>query len=121
MKIRGREIGFLRTVQTACDIAEMCPDKDLRNVESLFNGTISQINKNGAMFIHLMNKGYEMAKHFDDPTYEPNPISVEEIMYLKDEEYQELFNAMMDAFIGDKTTVEVEESKKKDANEEESD
>lgn len=121
MKIRGREIGFLRTVQTACDIADMCPDKDLKNIESLFSGNVSDINKNGAKIIHLMNKGYEMSKHFDDPSYKPNPISVEEIMYLSDTEYQNLFNAMMDAFTADKPTVEVEPSKKKDGIEEESD
>ena len=92
MKIRGREIGFLRTVKTACDIADLCPDRDLSKVGSLFTGPVSEINRNGAEMIHFMNDGYEMNKHFDDPSYKPNPISVwEEVLYLDDETYQQLF------------------------------
>ena len=119
MKIRGREIGFLRTVQTACDIAKLCPDNDLMKMDALFSGSIDTINENGAKIIHFMNKGYEMSKHFDDPSYKPNPISVEEIMYLDDATYQKLFTEMMKAFTGDKITVEAEETKKNEVSEEE--
>lgn len=112
MKIRGREIGFLRTVKTACDIADICPDKSLNNFAMLFNGSMADINRNGAKLIHFMNEGYEMNRHFDDPTYEPKPITVEEVLYLDDDTYQQLFNEMMKAFTGDKQTVETEESKK---------
>ena len=115
MKIRGRDIRFLRTVKTACDIADICPDKDLNKISALFSGSISEINKNGAKLIHFMNEGYEMSKHFDDPTYKPNPISEEELLYLDDETYQQLFTEMMSAFMGDKPTVEAEESKKNES------
>lgn len=112
MKIRGRDVRFLRTVKTACDIADLCPDKDLNKISALFSGSVSEINKNGAKLIHFMSEGYEMSKHFDDPSYTPNPISEEEVLYLDDETYQQLFTEMMSAFMGDKPTVEAEESKK---------
>lgn len=112
MKIRGRDIRFLRTVKTACDIADMCPDRDLNKIGALFSGTVSDVNKNGAKLIHLMNEGYEMSKHFDDPSYKPNPISEEEILYLDDDSYTVLFSEMMSAFNGDQPTVEAEEPKK---------
>lgn len=115
MKIRGRDVRFLRTVKTACDIADLCPDKDLNRIGALFSGSTSDITKNGAKLIHFMNEGYEMSKHFDDPSYKPNPISEEEILYLDDDTYQQLFNEMMSAFMGDVPTVEAEESKKNES------
>lgn len=115
MKIRGREIGFLRTVKTACDIADLCPDKDLNKIGALFSGATSDVTRNGAKLIHFMNEGYEMNKHFDDPSYKPNPISEEEILYLDDDTYQQLFSEMMSAFMGDVPTVEAEEPKKNES------
>lgn len=115
MKIRGREIGFLRTVKAACDIADLCPDRDLNKIGGLFSGPSSEVTKNGAKLIHFMNEGYEMNKHFDDPSYKPNVISVEEILYLDDDTYQELFSEMMSAFMGDVPTVEAEEPKKNES------
>lgn len=112
MIIRGRDVKFLRTVKTACELAKMCPGGDLANLDALFTGGVAEINENGAKIIHLMAEGYEMNKHFDDPSYKPNPISVEEILYLDDATYVELFNEMMEAFQGDKRTVETEETKK---------
>lgn len=119
MKIRGRDVRFLRTVKTACELARMCPDNDLRNLDALWNGNVAETNENAAKIMHLMAEGYEMNKHFDDPSYKPNPISEEEIMYLDDTTFQELFNEMMEAFTGDKPTVEAEESKKNEVSEEE--
>lgn len=115
MKIRGREIGFLRTVKTACEIAKMCPDENLNRFGELFSGTVVSINETGAILIHLMNEGYEMNKHFDDPSYKPNPISVEEVMYLDDDTFQQLFMEMIRAFNGDTPTVETEEPKKNES------
>lgn len=112
MIIRGREVKFLRTVKTACELAKMCPGGDLANLDALFTGNVAEINENGAKIIHLMAEGYEMNKHFDDPSYKPNPISAEEVMYLDDETYVALFNEMMEAFTGDKVTVETETAKK---------
>lgn len=112
MKIRGRDIRFLRTVKTACDIESICPDKDLNKVSSLFSGSTAEATRNGAKLIHFMSEGYEMNKHFDDPSYKPNPISEEEVLYLDDETYQQLFSEMMSAFMGDTPTVETEEPKK---------
>ena len=115
MNIRGRDIRFLRTVKTACDIAKLCPDENLSRFGELFNGSVSAINQNGAKLIHLMNVGYEMNRHFDDPSYTPNPISEEEVMYLDDDTFQELFKEMLAAFTGDVQTVETDESKKNES------
>lgn len=115
MKIRGKEIKFLRTVKATSDIASLCPEKNIERIEELFNGDLPTTLETGAYIIHYLNEGYEMNKHFDDPSYEPNILSVEEIMYLDDTTYTDLIRSAMDGMKnGAETTIEVEESKKKE-------
>lgn len=119
MKIRGREIQFLRTVKTTSDIAKLCPDDDIEKIGELFNGTVVKTIETGAKIIHYLNEGYEMNKHFEDPDYQPEIIGVDEIMYLDDKTFTAL---MKDAFEslnnGAETTVELEDTKKNTKNKE---
>lgn len=114
MKIRGKEIQFLRTVKATSDIAKLCPDEDIERVGELFDGNVPKIIEVGAKLVHYLNEGYEMSKHYDDPSYVPNVISVDEIMYLDEQTFIEL---MKDAFNsisnGAQTTIEVESTDKK--------
>ena len=113
MEINGKEIKFLRTVKTTSDIANLCPDRDINRIAELFSGALSVSLETGAKFIHYLNEGYEMNKHYFDKSYEPQIISVEEIMYLDDATYTELITeAMASLGVGAEQTIEVEPSKK---------
>lgn len=114
MLIHGREIKFFRTVQAACEIADICPKGDMANLGKLFEGTTKNRITNMANIIHFLNEGYEEAKAFEEEGYTPNPISVKEIMLLDEDTFNNLFVEATDAFYGDKQTVEVEEPKKKE-------
>ena len=113
MEIRGKEIKFLRTVKTTSDIASLCPDKDINRVAELFNGDLTTTLETGAKLIHFLNEGYEMNKHYNDRSYKPDIISVEEIMFLDEQAYAELIQeAMKSMNAGAETTIELEPSKK---------
>ena len=119
MKVRGKDVQFLRTVKATCELAKLCPDENIERIEELFNGTLPTTIETGAKIIHFLNEGYEMNKHFDDPTYKPNIISVDEIMFLNESDYTELMKSAMESFsVGAETTVEVEETKKKETKQE---
>lgn len=113
MKVRGREIGFLKTVKTVIDLAEICPEKDIKRIEEAFSGNFGDIQKNAAILIHSLNESYEMSKHFDDLSYEPKVLSVDEILYLKQGEFQDLLEEAVRAYKQVEQTVEVEAPKKK--------
>lgn len=114
MVIHGREIGFLRTVKTTCDLAEICPDKDLEKLEVLLNSDVATAQKTAASMMQFLSEGYEMSRHFEDPSYEPRPLTQDEILFLDEKTYAELFKQAVDAFReGAATTVEVEEKKGK--------
>ena len=115
MKIHGREIKFLRTVKATADLAKLCPNGDINRIGELFGEKdISSTIENGAKLIHFLNEGYEMNKHFNEPEYQPQILSVEEIMYLNDETYTELIQSAMKSIgVGAETTIELEKPKKK--------
>ena len=116
MKIRGKEIKFLRTVKATSDMAFLCPEHDIERIGELFSGDLPTTLETGAKIIHYLNEGYEMNKHFENPEYEPQIISVDEIMYLDDKQFTELMKSAMESFnVGSETTIEVEESKKNKA------
>ncbi len=113
MKVQGREIKFLRTVKANFDIAEICPDGKQDNVDKLWEGDTAEVSMNMIKFIILMNKGYEEAKHFEDPAYEIHLLDEESLMYMDIADINTLFQEAVDAYIGIKQTVEVEPSKSK--------
>ena len=114
MLIHGREIQFLRTVQAACDIADICPKGDMANIAELFKGTTKTRVTNMANIIHFLSVGYEEAKAFEEEGYKPNPITVKELMALDEDTFNILFTEATEAFYSDKQTVEVEPEKKKE-------
>lgn len=115
MKIRGKEIQFLRTVKATSDIARLCPDNDIQRIDELFSGDLPTTLDVGAKIIHYLNEGYEMNRHFTEPDYQPDILSVDEIMYLDDQTFTELMKSAMQGMSnGAEQLVEVEEQKKEE-------
>lgn len=113
MRVNGREINFKRTVAANCKIADLCPDMDIKNADKLFAGKYQDSQLTAAKVIAILNEGYEQNKKFSEPGYEPNPISVDELLSLDDDLFGELFTEAMEAYAGEKATVEVEPEKGK--------
>lgn len=114
MIVRGREIGFLRTVKTSCDIEALCPNHDLSRFDELLNGSVASANRTVAEMIRILNEGYEMNRKFNEEGYEPHVLTLDEILYLDDSVFQELAEEAMKAFNKEKQTVEVETKKKEE-------
>ena len=120
MKIRGKEVKFLRTVKATCQLEQECPDQNLDNLPKwLSEGTLSEQMKAGATMIHLLNEGYEENKKIEDPDYEPVVLSVEDIMRMDFTTFNNLLaEAYHNLMNGAQTTVETQKSKKKVKNQE---
>lgn len=115
MKVHGREVKFLRTVWAVNEVAKVCPMNDIgRIMEKLKTKSTVELNETWAVFICALNGGYEMAQKYEDKDYKPNPLTVEELYTLSEEEFAALIREATEAWYGDKITVEVEESKKKE-------
>ena len=112
MRVNGRDVKFLRTVSATCKIAELCPDGDITNAGRLFEGSYQDSQKTTARFYEALSRGYEENRKFKDPDYEPNPLTAEEAMTLTEEEFAKLFKEAVEAYTGEKVTVETEPVKK---------
>lgn len=114
MKVRGKDVNFMRTVLATCEIADLCENGELENFQKLFTGSQHEVVLNKAKIMHYLAKGYEENKVYEDTTYEPNTISVEEIMSLSEDDYIALYDEAIKVFIGDASvSVETEEEKKR--------
>lgn len=116
MIINGREIKFRRTVLGNCEIAEICPDKDINKFNDLLGGDYPTSQRAAAKFIAALSKGHEMWRKLEEPGTEARPITEEEALLLGDDDFGALFIAALNAFQGDgETTVETEEPRGKNA------
>lgn len=113
MVINGREIKFLRTVLATCKVAEICKDGNIENAGTLFEGRYQDSQKTTAKFIAIMNEGYEMNKKFEEPGYEPRPLTAEEALNLTEKDFDKCFREAVEAYTGEKITVQSEPVKGK--------
>lgn len=115
MIINGREVRFRRTVWGNCQLADMCPKKDINKLGALLQGDYATSQRTAARMIAVLSEGYERAHKFSDPGYEPHPLTEDEALMLDDETFSALFQEAIDAFQNDgKTTVEAEPVKNGD-------
>jgi len=115
VKVHGREVKFLRTVWAVNEVAKVCPMNDIgRIMEKLKTKSTVELNETWAVFICALNGGYEMARKYEDKDYKPNPLTIDELYTLPEDEFSALIREATEAWYGDKITVEVEESKKKE-------
>lgn len=112
MKINGREVKFCRTVEVNCKIADLCTDGNIDNISTLLDGKYQDSQRTSAKFISIMSEGYEKKKKFQEPGYEPHPLTFEETMTLEDEEFRQAFREAIEAWSGEKITVDTVPVKK---------
>lgn len=113
MKIHGREVRFKRTVEANCRVIETLAGGDQTRMSEIFSGEYSQSQTAVAKFMEIMSGAYEDAIAYEDPDHEPNPLTKKEAMTLTEEEFNQAFNEAMEAWIGEKPTVETEAKKGK--------
>lgn len=119
MKAYGREINFLRTVGATCKLAESCPDRNIKHLDALFDQDDLAMSQNTlALIISALNEGYELNKSFEDPSYEPHPITVAQLMALDQNTFNALASEAIEAFKTDGPsgqTIEAEPKKNRAA------
>lgn len=116
MLIHGKERHFKLTIGASAAIAKLCPDGDLSRIEEKLNGTYTETIDFIAKMMVEMSRGYECAKAFEVPTYNPDPLTVEAVYAMTPPDLAEAQREMLAAFGADiSPTVEIEESKKNKA------
>lgn len=118
MEVRGREIHFLCTVEAHHKISALSEDKNVDTVLRMLRDDSNTIELYTleALFTVAMSEGYEANRHWEDPTYTPNPLTLDEINHLVRKDFDALFAEAIDKFIADiGVSIETEEQKGKKA------
>lgn len=114
MEIFGREYAFLLTVGGEEEIARLCRDGDIRNLKEQLSG--ENAITTGKKLLCILSRWHEKRRAFDEPGYEPAPLTEELLDLLPLPVFQALQGEAVAAFARDtRQTVEVEESKKNGA------
>ena len=115
MLVHGREVHFLLTVGATKKIARLCPDNDIQNISLIFEAkdTDKMIDTLAAL-AEAMSEGYEKQQKYINPSYEPQPLTQEEVLSLTINELSDLQNELMNEIgAGMATEVDAEPEKTK--------
>lgn len=114
MYLHGREIKFKFTIAASIEVSKMCKDGKLENIASIFEGTYEEVAHNNNMFIIALHKGYIDSMKFEDPKFEEEVLTEEELLMMDNQEYSKLQDEAYAAYYGDsKRNVETEPVKVK--------
>ena len=94
MVVYGKERGFLMTVGASAEIAKLCPGKKLENLREVFGGEVNDADslENTARVVVALNKGYESSRHYEDPSYAMEPLTVDQLLSLDMETFRRVTN-----------------------------
>lgn len=113
MKIFNYDYGFLLTVGASAEIADLCPNGDIEKLGEALDGAYSHTLDITNGMIVAMSRGYEMNKAFENPGYEPHPLTKDVLMALPQSVFAEVEAEAVKAFSASKErAVEVEAKKK---------
>lgn len=117
MLVNGREVGFRRSVRASADLSEICPGKNIERFGELITGkdatTATQLTALAAMASVLSEAWCKhRAKSGADDV--PEPLTIEEILDLDEDEYNVVITEASNAFRKDiEHTVEARPAPKK--------
>lgn len=91
MKIHGKERKFSMTIGAAKKVAALCPEGKIENLAAVLNSgtTLETIDKVTRLLV-ILNEGYELKQKYEQPGYEPDIITVEELETLESDELMAL-------------------------------
>lgn len=98
MELNGREVNFVYNVLASLKVARLCPDGKLENLEQLFSGTYEDDVFNTSKFMIALNAGWIASMKAQDPEFDEQPLTEDELMLLSSADYLELQNEALKAY-----------------------
>ena len=105
MKIYGRDVEFKRTVWAECELNKFA-NGSMQQLEERLNADYVTSQVTSARIISILSRAAEMAKKYEEPDYEPNPLTEDEALSLTGPEFRKVFTEAMQAWAGEKPTIE---------------
>lgn len=118
MIIYGKEYHFALTIRAQQRLAEFCPNKDITRLNEVFSGEgfTARDMELAAQFCVILNEGYETKRCFEDLNHKFDPLTMDIVLSLEQDEFEQLQAEAQACYKRDKNpTVGTEPQKKTDA------
>lgn len=112
----GKDYDLALTVGAFAEISDLCPGGEFSRINELMQQPTGKAMVATAKMLVAMSKGAEDQKRFEDPSYNPEPLTFDLIRTMDTPDYISLHHSFA-AILGQSMkghTVEVEPSKKKE-------
>ena len=98
MEVFGREMKFRKSVYAVQKLAKLAPGGDVNRLGELFAGSYADNIEAAAAFVVALNEAHELAERYNHPGYEPDPITVEMVMLLDEDQFGQLVAEAMEVY-----------------------
>lgn len=99
MILNGREVGFYFNVFASIEVAKICPEAKLENIDKLFSGVSYEEDIEAtSKFIIALNRGWIYGEKAKNPNFECEELRMEELLALNNADYLEFQNEAMKAY-----------------------
>lgn len=102
MELNNRIVKFTYNMRAAKMFADFCPDRDISRIAEALSGKYGNIIENQSHFIIALNLGYCKSRDHKDEDLEP--ITMDELLDLEQDEFQKVFLEAAKCMQDDKQT-----------------
>jgi len=102
MILNGREVNFKYSMRAAKAFADFCPERNFSRIGEALSGQYGNIIENQSNFIIALNRAYCMSMDHRDEDLQP--ITMDELLDLDQEVFQEVFLAAAACMQADRQT-----------------
>lgn len=107
MEIHGRAITFRFSTGAASELADLCPNGDLRKIPEMVgaDSRMSEQNNFAGHLIAILSKWGDAERKYTEPGFVPNPMSFEEAMCLDLDTFTKCLTEALDQLSKDAETT----------------
>ena len=114
MIVNGRDVKFCYNVLASIDVAKICPDQKLENIQALFSGHYDEQITNTNKFMIALHKGYIESEKWKNSSFDEKLLTEDELLRMETRDYLALQDEAIAAYMGDqKRAIETEPIKHK--------
>lgn len=114
MIVNGRDVKFCYNILASIDVAKICPDQKLENIQALFSGPYDEQITNTNKFMIALHKGYIESEKWENSSFDEKLLTEDELLRMETRDYLALQDEAIAAYMGDqKRAIETEPIKQK--------
>lgn len=114
MIVNGRDVKFCYNVLASIEVAKICPDEKLENIQAIFSGPYDEQIQNTNKFMIALHKGYIESEKWKNSSFDEPLLTEDELLRMETRDYLALQDEAIAAYVGDqKRAIKTEPIKPK--------